>query len=145
MCSGSRDRGRSSLGLVPVGTERDVGPLAHGSLAGLRPSCHDDFMAASGQEDLIAAEVVGVAEAKRRFSELIERVERGERFLVLRRGKPALALVNPGALAEEPAARPLGLAAFAGALGDWEGLEQVVAEVYRARRTARDRAAPDLG
>jgi prevent-host-death family protein len=90
------------------------------------------------------AEVIGVAEAKRRFSELIERVKRGERFLVSRRGKPAVALVPPGEVREGPESRPIGLAAVAGGLADWAELEDVVTEIYRARRRARDRAAPDL-
>jgi prevent-host-death family protein len=41
------------------------------------------------------AESVGTAEAKRRFSEWVDRVGEGERFLVSRRGRPAVALVPP--------------------------------------------------
>lgn len=89
-------------------------------------------------------ETLGVAEAKRRFSELIERVARGERFVVYRRGKPAVALVSPKDVGERPRGRPLGLAAVAGALGDWEELEDVVKEIYAARRKARDRSVPAL-
>jgi prevent-host-death family protein len=62
------------------------------------------------------AEILGVAEAKRRFSERIERVRGGERFLVSRRGKPAVALVPPDQVPEEPEPRPAGLAAVAGEL-----------------------------
>lgn len=91
------------------------------------------------------AEILGVAEAKRRFSELIERVKRGERFLVSRRGKPAVALVPPDHMPGEPEPRPLGLAAIAGGLADWDELDDVVADIYRSRRRARDRAAPELG
>jgi prevent-host-death family protein len=90
------------------------------------------------------AEIVGVAEAKRRFSELIERVRRGERFLVSRRGKPAVALVSPEEMPREPELRPMGLAAVAGELADWEELDEVVSDIYRSRRRARDRAAPEL-
>lgn len=90
------------------------------------------------------ADVLGVAEAKRRFSELIERVSRGERFLISRRGKPALALVPPSE-GRTPRARPLGLAAVAGALADWNELDAAVEDIYAARRRARDRVAPDLG
>lgn len=89
-------------------------------------------------------ETLGVAEAKRRFSELIERVRRGERFLVSRRGKPAVALVPPEQLPDGPAGPPAGLAAVAGELADWDELEDVVAEIYRARRRAKGRAVPDL-
>ncbi len=88
-------------------------------------------------------DVVSVAEAKRRFSELIERVGRGERVVVTRRGKPVLALVPPDAAAEEPEAAPGGLLGLVGAFADWEDFEDVVEEIYAARRKARDR--PSLG
>lgn len=90
------------------------------------------------------AEALGVADAKRRFSELIERVKRGERFVVARRGRPAVALVPPEQVGEG-GDRPLGLAAGAGALEDWEELEEAVSEIYRSRRRAKDRTAPELG
>lgn len=89
------------------------------------------------------ANILGVAETKSRFSELIDRVRRGERFLVARRGTPVLALVPPDQ-AVAPGARPTGLAAVAGALADWDDLPRAVEEIYAARRRARDRAAPDL-
>ena len=87
---------------------------------------------------------LGVADAKARFSELLNRVGRGERFLIARRGTPVAALVPPDATAP-PAEPPLGLAAVAGALATWEELPEVVEEIYAARRRARDRDAPDLG
>jgi prevent-host-death family protein len=87
--------------------------------------------------------VLGVAETKSRFSELIERVRHGERFLVARRGTPVLALVPPDQ-AVSPGTRPTGLAAIAGALAEWVELPEVVDEIYAARRRARDRAAPEL-
>ena len=91
-------------------------------------------------------ESVGTAEAKRRFSELVDRVGAGERFLVSRRGRPAVALVPPTAeLFETPGEPPSGLAALAGALAGWEDLEQAVGEIYAARRGSADRPAPDLG
>jgi prevent-host-death family protein len=92
------------------------------------------------------AEIMGVAEAKRRFSELIERVRSGERFVVTRRGRAVVALVPPEEA--EDAAEPqryLGLAAFAGAAEEWEDIDDFVREIYAARRRARDRPAPDLG
>jgi prevent-host-death family protein len=93
-----------------------------------------------------AFESVSTAEAKRRFSELVDRVGEGERFLVSRRGKPAVALVPPesGAL-EGSGPPPTGLAAIAGALAKWSELDDVVAEIYAARRGSVDRPAPDLG
>lgn len=87
--------------------------------------------------------VLGVAETKSRFSELIERVRRGERFLVARRGTPVLALV-PADQAAPPGTRPTGLAAIAGSLEEWTELPEVVEEIYRSRRRAHDRTAPDL-
>jgi prevent-host-death family protein len=92
------------------------------------------------------AESIGTAEAKRRFSELVDRVGAGERILVSRRGRPAVALVPPGAeLFEGPGTAPSGLASLAGALGDWEDLDRTVDEIYAARSGSRDRPAPDLG
>ena len=87
---------------------------------------------------------LGVAEAKRRFSELIDRVRRGERFVVYRHGKPAIALVAPEEAGASRNGRPIGLAAVAGALSDWEELEDVVTEIYASRAKAREREVPDL-
>jgi prevent-host-death family protein len=93
-----------------------------------------------------APESVGTAEAKRRFSELVDRVGEGERFLVSRRGRPAVALVPPAPeLFEVPRRPPSGLAAVAGTLADWGDLDEVVTEIYAARRGSKDRPAPDLG
>jgi prevent-host-death family protein len=86
-----------------------------------------------------------VAEAKRRFSELIDRVGEGERFIVARHGKPAVALVAPSEQAMRAAAeKPVGLAAVAGALADWEDIDEVVHDIYAARRRSRDRSVPEL-
>jgi prevent-host-death family protein len=90
-------------------------------------------------------QVLGVAEAKRRFSELIDRVGQGEQFVVARHGRPALALVPPTQRSMRAANRaPIGLAAVAGALADWEELDDVVRDIYAARRRSRDRAVPSL-
>ena len=93
--------------------------------------------------DLPEHEELGVAEAKARFSELIERVARGERLVVSRRGRPVLALVRPDDVASR-SGRPAGLAAVAGALADWDDLPTVVADIYTSRRHARDRTPPEL-
>lgn len=87
---------------------------------------------------------IPVAEAKRRFSELIDRVQRGERIIVSRRGKPVLALSHPAQTAGGGRSAPAGLAAAAGALDDWGDLDDVVQEIYAARRRSRDRAVPPL-
>ena len=88
-------------------------------------------------------ETIGVADAKRRFSELLERVARGERFLVARHGRPAVALVPPGE-ARETSGPPIGLAAFAGALAEWPEFDGVVSDIHASRRKAKDRPAPAL-
>ena len=85
-----------------------------------------------------------MADAKARFSELLNRVGRGERFVIARRRNPVAALVPPGATSP-PVEPPLGLAAVAGALATWDELPGSVDEIYSARRRARDRDAPDLG
>lgn len=86
---------------------------------------------------------LGVAEAKARFSELIDRVARGERIVVSRRGRAVLALVRPDDVRPR-SDRPLGLAAVVGALGDWDDLPAVVEDIYADRRRARDRTPPEL-
>ena len=89
--------------------------------------------------------VLGVAEAKRLFSQLIDRVGEGEQFIVARHGKPAMALVSPSEpLTRRAHRRPVGLAAVAGALADWEEIDEVVRDIYSARRRSRDRPTPPL-
>lgn len=98
----------------------------------------------SGHE---APSTLGVADAKRRFSELSDRIERGESFVVARRGRPIVALVSPTALTARQAGgpAPTGLAAAAGALAAWEELDSDMAAVVEARSEAVDRPAPDIG
>jgi len=91
-------------------------------------------------------ESIGVADAKRRFSELVDRVEKGERIVVSRRGKPAVGLVPPSSIPMgAPPGGPTGFAALAGTLADVDGFEETMREVIASRRQARDRPAPDLG
>jgi prevent-host-death family protein len=94
--------------------------------------------------ELTQADALGVAEAKARFSELIERVSRGERIIVSRHGRPVVALVRPDQV-ERISVRPLGLLAVAGALADWDDLPEAVEEIYRQRRRSRDRKVAELG
>ena len=90
-------------------------------------------------------ESLSVSDAKRRFSELIDRVGQGEEFVVTRHGQPAVALVSPLRTNEDRDDRPLGLLAFAGALADFdEELDEMVKDIYKARRRAKDRPPPDL-
>ena len=90
--------------------------------------------------------VLGVAEAKRRFSEIVDRVAKGERFVICRRGKPAVAVVAPEAVSSRSRqGPPRGLAAFAGALSEWDELEDIVEEIYAARAESKDRGVPEIG
>jgi prevent-host-death family protein len=89
---------------------------------------------------------VGVAEAKRRFSEMLARVAyAGEWVVITKRGKPVAALVGvqDAVSAEGTGTRPQesqGLIGTAGSLADWEGLEAVMATVVRQRRQSRGRS-----
>jgi len=89
-------------------------------------------------------DVVGVAEAKAKLSALLERVARGDRVVVAKRGRPVAVLAPPDAVRETtPSLR--GLASLAGLMTDWPDMDRDVADVVRRRRSARDREAPDLG
>lgn len=89
---------------------------------------------------------LGVAEAKRRFSELLDRVAGGERIVVARRGRPAVVLAPPQeGEASGPRSAPLGFASVAGALAEEPELDAILDDVAAARRRATDRPAPDLG
>jgi prevent-host-death family protein len=89
-------------------------------------------------------EQIGVADAKRRFSELADRVGNGELFLIVNRGRPMLALVPPHRLPDDEV-RPVGLAAFAGALaGEWDTVDEDMGEIVAARQHVADRPPPDL-
>ena len=86
---------------------------------------------------------LGVAEAKRRFSELAERVSRGESFVILNRGRPTAALVPPQR-ARHGDHKPVGFAAVAGALAEWDTIDEDMAEIIEARKQATDRPVPPL-
>jgi len=89
---------------------------------------------------------IGVAEAKRRFSELLDRVADGERIVIARRGVPAVVLVPPheeAASGARPA--PVGFASLAGALAELPELDEILRAVAAARTGATDRPGPDLG
>jgi prevent-host-death family protein len=88
-------------------------------------------------------EEVGVAEAKRRFAELAERVSRGESFVILNRGRPTVALVPPQR-ARHSDHKPVGFAAVAGALAEWDTIDEDMAQVVETRKQAIDRPAPLL-
>lgn len=105
----------------------------------------------------IVAQGIGVAEAKKRFSELLVRAAfAGERFLIERRGKPLAALVsledlrrleaheegNHGDKEDGGEEELQGLLAAAGILADYEDFETVMQEVIRQRRRSPGRRVP---
>jgi prevent-host-death family protein len=87
---------------------------------------------------------MSVAEAKSRFSELVNRASYGgERFLIERRGKAVGAIVSAADLArlegEEAGPPRKGLLAAVGALAEFEEFDQILEEIQRQRATAYDR------
>jgi prevent-host-death family protein len=87
---------------------------------------------------------IGVAEAKRQFSELLDRVSAGERIVISRRGEPAAALVPPPRHEHEAGDRPapLGLLSLVGAIPEWEEIEPYVMEAFNNRYKAKSRPLP---
>ncbi len=87
---------------------------------------------------------VGVAEAKRHFSELLDRVDAGERIVVARHGRPAAALVPPDEeLLRRPGPAPTGFAAIAGALDELDDIVHDITPIAARRRTAPRRTLTD--
>jgi prevent-host-death family protein len=91
---------------------------------------------------------VGVAEAKSRFSELVNRAAYGgERFLIERRGKPVGAIVSAEDLERLEAGKTghsPGLIAAVGALADIEDFEEIMEEIVRERHERFDDRQVDL-
>jgi prevent-host-death family protein len=88
---------------------------------------------------------LGVAEAKRLFSALLDRVGAGERIVIVRRGRPAVVLVPPSEeFPRRPDPAPTGFAAIAAALAELDELEDIVRDIYIDRRKAEDRPAPSF-
>ena len=95
------------------------------------------------------SQAIGVAEAKRRFSELMSKtLYKGERFIIERKGKPVAAMVSVDDLKQLEAGAQTtekrGLLAAVGAWSDYRELENVVADIYEARREASDRPVKKL-
>ena len=86
---------------------------------------------------------LGVAEIKRRFSEILNRLEmRGERIAIRRRGRTVAVIGPPGATDEllvDPAKPRRGLAAAAGAWEDHPDIDAFIADIRSARDRAHDR------
>jgi prevent-host-death family protein len=87
-----------------------------------------------------------IADLKRRFSEVVNRVRfQGERVLVVRRRTPVAALVTLDDLQmleprnEGQAGPRRGLLAALGAWEEMDGFDEIIDEIYRARDHATDR------
>jgi len=90
------------------------------------------------------AKVVGVAEAKKKFSEIMsDIVYRGEHFIVERKGRPMIAMVNISELEKLEQIPKVegkrGLLAAIGALEEFRELNKIIEDIYRARKKAKDR------
>lgn len=90
------------------------------------------------------SKAINVAEAKKRFSEIISRVVyTGERFVVERKGKPMAAMVSVSDLKKiegiTPSGGKRGLLAAVGAWEDFKNLDKVIESIYKQRRKAGDR------
>ncbi|MGH3611815.1 MAG: type II toxin-antitoxin system Phd/YefM family antitoxin [Pseudonocardia sp.] len=91
----------------------------------------------------MSLEHIGVADAKRRFAELTERVRNGESFVIVNRGHPVVALVPPQRVADDAGRPPIGLVAFTGALAaEWDSVDEDMTAIVAARRQVVDRPAP---
>lgn len=88
-----------------------------------------------------------VAEVEREFGKIVDAAELGEPAVVLRNGKP-VAIVSPvaedGETPMSAAPAPLGLLGLAGALADWETMEEDMAQVIAERQFTVDRPGPDF-
>jgi len=87
---------------------------------------------------------MSVAEAKRRFADVLGAVRhRGERFVIERRGTPVAAIVPVDDLAALEGKRG-GVLALVGAFGDARELPSVLDAIVRTRSRQRRRRAPRL-
>ena len=97
-------------------------------------------------EEVSVNQRMNVAEAKKKFSEILARTAyNGEHFIINRRGKPMAVLIglDDFALLEQwkrSSEKPQGLLAAAGVLAGFEGFEEIMNDVYRSRRESPGRA-----
>ncbi len=85
---------------------------------------------------------LSVGEAKKRFSEIMGRVAYGgERFIIERRGTPAVALISLEDLAQldETRPKPKGLLPALGALAEFEEFGEIMDEGYKSRQLDKPR------
>ncbi len=91
------------------------------------------------------AKSINVAEAKSRFSELLNRAAYGhERLLIRKRGRPAAAIVSVEDLAwleGRNGKEPRGLLAATGLMADCDEWDSVIEQVVASRADSTDRRA----
>ena len=92
----------------------------------------------------VVTETLSVSEAKKRLSEIVERVaDSGDRFVIESRGKAVAAVVSTDELSglQPEAGRSEGILGAVGILSeeDEEEWEETVREIYRQRRQAKHR------
>jgi prevent-host-death family protein len=123
----------------------DLSGSVQGNAGGEKPApvlslCYDVVMSSSEPIP------ISVAEAKRRFADVLGTVRyQGERYVVERNGTPMAALVpltDVPNLSEQT--QPPGFLALVGAFEDEPEYAQSLADVVRSRRTQRSRPAPRL-
>lgn len=87
--------------------------------------------------------MIGVTEARQRLTEILDQVLAGENVVVTRHGAPVAEIVP---VRPDVEARPVGLAAFAGAMARRGSgtLAETIADVVAMRSMTRDREPPGL-
>jgi prevent-host-death family protein len=90
------------------------------------------------------AENMGVAEIKKNFSEVMSRISQsGEQFIIKKKGKPMAAMVGIKDLelidTFAKKGKKKGLLAAIGAWEDFEGLDNVIKDIYKKRKRSKDR------
>lgn len=88
---------------------------------------------------------VSVAEAKRKFSDVVGAVRHGsQRFVIERRGTPVAAIVPIDDLATLEGKGARGILALVGAFRDARSLPPVLDDIVATRSSQRRRSAPKL-
>ena len=94
------------------------------------------------------SKTIGVAEIKRRFSEVIGEVSRdGEQIIIQKNHKPLAAMVSlkDFEIVKKSGRREnKGLLAAIGAWDDFEDIDELIKQIYMARRKAKDRGMKGL-
>lgn len=94
------------------------------------------------------SKTIGVAEVKRRFSEVIGKVSRdGEQIIIQKNHKPLAAMVSlkDFEIVKKSGRREnKGLLAAIGAWDDFEDIDGLIKQIYMARRKAKDRGMKGL-